>query len=125
MFLLAGCKGIAVTDAEASPPFLCTDCQDGQDGIDGKDGQDGIDGQDGADGLDGTNGSDGEDGDIGKRHTPYGVGIDLTVWENDNEDATVENVEIQNKYDLENDDYSVFAVVQLNVWKMFQKKDVE
>ena len=53
-----------------------------------------------------------------------GLGVDVTVFEFDGDlRATwgLESVEVQNKFDLNNKEYSGFIVLQVNLWRPIQK----
>lgn len=54
------------------------------------------------------------------RDNPLGVGADIVVWQNE---AKTVGVEVQEKYDFANEENSAFAVVKLNVWDMFKKRE--
>jgi len=56
---------------------------------------------------------------IPERDNPVGVGVDLTVYQNNAETVAVV---IEEKYDTQNEENSVFAVCQVNLWKMFKKE---
>lgn len=56
------------------------------------------------------------------RDNPMGLGVDAIVWQNEAKNVAVE---VQEKYDIQNEENSVFAVVKLNLFEMFAKKDAE
>lgn len=68
---------------------------------------------------------------------PYGVGLDLKVYDFKklNEGlkegkikkvtSFLDSINIENKYDFENDIYSVYAVVSVDVTSIFQKDEVK
>jgi len=57
------------------------------------------------------------------RVNPMGLGIDLTVYEFEgklNENG-LDSIEIQNKWDMRNSEYSLYGVVKANPWKVVKK----
>ena len=58
-----------------------------------------------------------------ERETPIGIGLDLTVWNftGATYDWGLDNVEVQNKWDMNNGEYSCFGVVQVDVPRIFNK----
>lgn len=55
--------------------------------------------------------------------TVFGAGIDVTLYEFDGGFASwgLESIEVQNKYDLTNTEYSCYGVIQVNLWKPLKK----
>lgn len=53
------------------------------------------------------------------RDNEVGVGVDLVVWENAKETTAVE---VQEKWDTQNEENSVYVVGKVNLWKMFKKE---
>lgn len=90
----------------------------GNDGTNGNDGINGIPGNDGKDGINGNDGKDGTDA-LCDRNDPYGPGIDVIVWQNENKNVALE---VQAKYDIPNKETSGFLVAKVNLWEMLQKK---
>ena len=84
-------------------------------GEDGEDGQDGIDGVNGTNGKDGINGTNAEHNDWG-----YGVGADIVVFKSNN--PIFEEVTIEPRYDIENEETRVFAVVRVDLWEALQNR---
>ena len=58
-----------------------------------------------------------------ERDDAAGLGVDLVVWQDDNPDAKLEEVVIEEKYDFENEENSVFLVVRWNIFKLFSNKE--
>jgi len=58
-----------------------------------------------------------------ERETPIGLGVDLTLWNFTGavNDWGFDNVELQNKWDINNSEYSMFGVVQVDVPRLFNK----
>ena len=52
------------------------------------------------------------------RDNPIGVGVDLVLLETD---GVLESVEVQNKYDFANKEYSGFVVGQFNLFRLLSK----
>ena len=54
---------------------------------------------------------------------PMGLGIDVTLYEFEGKPADwgLENIELQQKWDLNNDTYSIFGVCQVNLWQAVKK----
>ena len=73
----------------------------------------GLKGEDGKDGIDGR---DGRDADV--RRNPAGLGIDAILWQTSDENV---GIETQYKYDIQNDEHSVYGVMKLNLWKMLKR----
>jgi hypothetical protein len=53
--------------------------------------------------------------------TEAGVGADVILWENEDREALVENVNTQYKYDINNKNHSIYGVVQVNLWHKIKK----
>jgi len=51
------------------------------------------------------------------KKTEVGVGADVVVWENENDQSLLDEVVAQYKYDIKNEDHSVYGVVRLNLWQ--------
>ncbi len=48
-----------------------------------------------------------------------GVGLDLTIYENEGQGLAPNEVTIESKYDFGNENGSVYLVAKYNVWDMF------
>ncbi len=57
------------------------------------------------------------------RGAELGLGLDITVYEfeGDLNSWGLDAVEVQQKFDLNNSDYSLYGVVQCNIWKPIKK----
>ena len=55
------------------------------------------------------------------RKNQVGLGVDLVVWENQKEHQVMQAVEIQEKYDINNNENAVYAVAKVNVFNLFKK----
>ena len=51
-----------------------------------------------------------------------GLGLDVTVYEFDGvaQEWGADSIEIQQKYDINNGEYAVYGVVQVNAWKVIK-----
>jgi len=62
-----------------------------------------------------------------KAELEAGVGADVVLWENETEKVKfIEEVVAEYKYDINNQDHSVYGVVRLNLWQKIKnlfKKD--
>ena len=58
-----------------------------------------------------------------KRGTPVGIGLDLVVYEFEGmvQQYGLDSIEVQQKYDLNNNEYSVFGVCKVNLWRAGKK----
>lgn len=64
--------------------------------------------------------------DIEEKESPMGVGVDLIVWQLDQEKSPknlIEQVSIQEKYDIANNENTVYAVATVNLFKLFKKEE--
>ena len=57
-----------------------------------------------------------------ERKNPLGLGVDLTVYEFDGElnKYGLDKVEVQNKWDMRNNEYSGYIVLKTNPWKLIR-----
>ena len=57
-----------------------------------------------------------------KRGNPLGIGLDLTVYEFDGmlNKYGLDTVEVQNKWDMKNNDYSGYIVIQTNPYRVIR-----
>ena len=53
--------------------------------------------------------------EVPERDNPVGVGVDAVVWENQKETV---GVEVQGRYDTQNEETAVYVVGKVNLWKM-------
>lgn len=53
-----------------------------------------------------------------EREDEAGAGIDVTVWQNENKTVAVE---VQEKYDFNNEENKAYVVMKINLWEMFSK----
>ena len=55
--------------------------------------------------------------------TQLGIGVDVTVYEFEGSPYSwgLESIEVQNKYDFNNTEYSMYGVVQVNAWRPLKK----
>jgi len=52
------------------------------------------------------------------RDDPAGVGADVVVWQNDTDKLTfIEEVVAEYRYDINNEEHSIFGVVRINLWE--------
>ena len=56
---------------------------------------------------------------VEEREHQEGVGVDVILYESDN--ALLEEVRIEEKYDFVNEENSVYLVAQVNLFKLFKK----
>ena len=61
--------------------------------------------------------------DMYERGNPMGLGLDLVVYEFDGtiQSYGLDTVEIQQKYDIANTEYSLFVVCKANLWRLGNK----
>jgi hypothetical protein len=50
-----------------------------------------------------------------------GLGVDLVVWQNGKPEQLVEEVVIQGKYDLNNEESSAYVVARVNLFALTNK----
>ena len=57
------------------------------------------------------------------RKSPVGLGLDVTVYEFEGSAAEwgLDSIEVQQKYDMRNEEYSLYGVCQLNLWKVIKR----
>ena len=110
LFFIVALVLVMTSIAFAKPPA-------GPAGPVGPQGEIGPQGPAGVDGINGTNGSDAVCED---RDTPIGVGADILVFQTKDKNV---GFEAQYRYDLNNDESSLFGVVKVNLWEKLQKKD--
>lgn len=79
----------------------------------------GPQGEQGEKGNTGAQGDKGESGDNTLK-TPYGAGLDVIVWESKSKNVAVET---EYKYDVNNQDHSIYGIVKVNLWEMLTKKE--
>lgn len=60
------------------------------------------------------------DNDLEEYKDPLGVGVDVKIWDF-GYDTIAEGVEVQTKYDFNNDEASVFAVLQLDLTRLWEE----
>lgn len=53
------------------------------------------------------------------REDPYGVGLDIIVFETQDNNFAIE---LQGKYDMENEEKSAYIVGKVNLWDILTKK---
>jgi len=63
-----------------------------------------------------------------EKDTEAGVGADIVLWENETDKVKfIEEVVAEYKYDINNEDHSVYGVVRLNLWQkikgLFKKEE--
>ena len=58
-----------------------------------------------------------------KRGIAAGIGLDVTVYEFDGivQEWGADSIEVQQKYDINNNEYSGYIVCQLNAWRVIEK----
>ena len=54
-----------------------------------------------------------------ERESPLGLGLDVVVYESDK--WWLEEVSVESRFDLENNENAVFFVGKLNAWKLLKK----
>jgi hypothetical protein len=56
-----------------------------------------------------------------ERDPEMGLGVDLVVWQNGKPEQLVEEVVIQGKYDLNNEESSAYVVARVNLFALTNK----
>ena len=58
-----------------------------------------------------------------ERKNQYGLGLDVTLYEFSGafSDWGMDSIEVQQKYDLNNQEYSMYGVCQVNLWRVVTK----
>ena len=58
-----------------------------------------------------------------ERNNPIGLGLDVIVYEFDGvfQQYGLDTVEVQQKFDFNNTEYSVYGVVKVNAWRPLKK----
>lgn len=51
------------------------------------------------------------------RNDEVGAGADFVMWVNEKENATLEKITTQYKYDWNNQNHQLYVVAQVNIWK--------
>ena len=58
-----------------------------------------------------------------ERDPEMGLGVDLVVWQNENEKPVLEEVVIEGKYDIQNEESSAYVVARVNLFNLTNKKE--
>jgi len=53
---------------------------------------------------------------IGEPQNEVGVGTDVVLWANEDEDALVDEVVAEYRYAMDNETHALYGVVRLNLW---------
>lgn len=54
---------------------------------------------------------------LGQPQDEFGVGVDAVMWQNDTEKLKmIEEVTTEYRYDIDNENHSVYGVVRVNLW---------
>lgn len=56
-----------------------------------------------------------------ERENPLGVGLDIVVWESSKAAPVIKALEIQEKYDFQNKENSVYGVLKVNLWNLVKR----
>ncbi|MCX5704137.1 MAG: hypothetical protein NT066_06595 [Candidatus Omnitrophica bacterium] len=59
------------------------------------------------------------------RDPEMGLGVDLVLWQNENVKPVIEEVVLQGKYDIQNEESSGYLVARINLFNWTKKKAVE
>jgi hypothetical protein len=58
-----------------------------------------------------------------ERDPELGVGLDVVVWQSKAENPVVEEVVVEGKYDIQNEESSAYVVARVNLFELLSKKE--